>query len=222
MIDSTTILAIPPAIHALRELFSDFIKTGAKRPSFSADLERAKTQLDNVFLGLQTIANTSRELEAWKRIHHITNRLDTDLVETFPSVATRSRTEFVALCDDKFRRTVDSELRSADRQAASLPELRLLMGKKELLDALKMPDASLRTDGELWYNCLLSWWKEALGAVEDGNFGTVYDKLTKLRQLSTDLNSLADDRIKGIIEEQFGLMERFRDELHRGRIAEVN
>jgi hypothetical protein len=69
------ILAVPGAIHAVRELLVGFDAGLPALESRENAIIDAEKNLKLVWQSLRDFSEASRELEAWKTVHHITNKL---------------------------------------------------------------------------------------------------------------------------------------------------
>lgn len=201
------LLAIPSAITAIKEISGYLRKDNQSSQQLSQldIMEASIQQIVNAFTGLDSF---SKRVRAWKQVHHITNRLETDMHNTFPYILSNNETNFVErICSDaKFAAIIEQEIKAAkNRKRSSMAELRLFIAEPDLCKQTISAEG-FKLDG-VWYDKMIQLMDSSSELLDMKQFSTLYKKLCEIARLSMDLNNLADEIIKKDYENLVKIMD---------------
>lgn len=207
------ILAVPPALDAMKNIIRAFLSGGVRGSSggssASPEVDALDNHLDGIIHNLLGFCEFGLELERWKCLHHATSIvLLADLPHTF-HYTHQPRAQFTALV------TADH-----DRVASEIH--RLMSGRQGAITYIQSLGPHCCTiphlaggfsspDGK-WTSILLDLSKDCEDQLNAGNYGSLYDAATRLYNFCNIQNFKADEHLKdGIIK-----ITHHMNEVHKG------
>jgi hypothetical protein len=175
------------------------------------NISTAQEKLKKILTSLREFSEASRELEAWKTVHHITNKLETDLTDTMRLVAA-GRIPFIGSCDERDRKDIASELRSMYLRGGSLAELQVFRNDEQLFVHVREV-RGVKLNDETWDEMLLTTSRACQVAIEEGNTGVFYDKMERIKELALFLNNTADYKLKEEVEHNYQVMKQLEQKI---------
>jgi len=209
------ILAIPSAIHSTVELIKHVRKSADIGAAEGGLLDRVDKDICAILENLDQFSKSSKDLEAWKEVHHITQRLAMNLTDTFRFINS-GRQNFLFKFNQEIRGMISAEFMTARRKDEALPELRVLSTKIAIFN-LVQEIPGIETDGKRWDLYIISAVSDAERALNDGNLSYFFDIVTQLYETVSHLNMLADYRLKEGVAKYHNVMQRLHSEIEKLR-----
>ena len=213
------LLEIPSALSvAYKKLSSELKDAEEIRPNL-IDTQGA---LDKVFRSLQEFATAIHDLEAWKLVHDVTNRLKFALESTFRYVQAggHGRAKFLADLQKRkdFINPLQSELRNAEKEMRSLNMLYLRREERLYRVVREIPGLTVSSvdNAQNWDNLIEDYIRKAQFS-SSGNYSDLYSHLNELYRIIYFINDAADLEILRYVEKYNNVVIRFEAMMGRVR-----
>lgn len=211
------ILAIPAAIKAAIEVFDRLGAGGRGQVEPGRDeIAEAQNKLEDVMKQIKVFSVMAEELEAWKTLHTLTNRLRVDLRDTL-GFAELPPEDVNALVKSQ-RRSLLDEFTTLSRANSSNDIMKKLQNSDRLMKYLEPMPANIvgsrvQQSGMRWDFFIEINLDRAREDLEQENFGAFMNSIRPVARLRESLNNHANFRIEDWVRLYRELMVRFTDSL---------
>lgn len=208
--EAKLILMVPAALKAAVDLFDRFRRGG------QMDAEEGKHLLEDVINNLGEFAHSADELEAWKAVHTMTNRLQADLPDLL-ALATSRKTDVATEAPNQ-KKNLLQELDTLERTGGAGDQLAKLRKRPRQMRFLNnMPRGIcdiIKEQGKTWDAFLAESFENARRDLELDNYGSFADRVRKIARMRQALSNHSDFQIEEWTRQYNQLMIELRSKIN--------